>query len=300
MTVLSTENLVKILDMLPSRPSWVKVMKAIGATERLAFNWGARSTKAEREDDRASPFFLEWNGTWDWWHRHAARARTQNITLYESALRDECLNGRAVVVLGPDQKPIYRERAEYIGKSDEYVMFSEGLTNEKDVPRARLELDSRGRPVPLTKLEFPPAPVRLRVLEQDRRYVESKNIDMNVSGEVMHSKPLARLPGESRPDVARLRELAAMSPEERRAALGTSGVTLDAHGRRTIPQLAAPSHADAPDDASRGLRPAPQGYVAPPRKPEPERPSYARPPQRASDPDHYGDGTPPPGGFKVR
>jgi hypothetical protein len=297
MTHLTTDNLTKILDLLPSRPNWSKTMASIGAHERLAFNWGARSAKAEKDDDRASPFFLEWNGSWDFWHRHAARARIQNIALYEAQLRDEAMNGRETVVLGPDQKPVWRERAEYIGKSDEWIMISEGCS-EADVKWHRLEHDAKGRPLPLTKIEYPPAPVRLRILEQDKRYIESKNLDVNVSGEIAHSKPLARLPGEQRPDVEHLRALAAMSPEDRRAALGASGVALDEHGRRTIPRLAPPMDART-DDAGRGLRHPAPGYFAPPKKPPEPAPSYARPPQSSGD-DHYGSGTVSGGGYKVR
>jgi len=295
MTVLSTENLTKILDRLVSRPSWAKVMASIGASERLAFVWRAQSVTAAKDDDRSSPFFLEWRGAFDYWHNHAGRARVENIITYEAQIRDECVNGRETPVLGPDQRPIYRERPEYIGKSDEWVMLSEGCS-EGDVKFYRLEHDAKGHPVPLTKVEFPPAPVRLRVLEQDRRYVESKNLDVNVTGEIVHAKPLARLPGEQRPDVARLRELAAMTAEERRAALGASGVAMDANGRRALPLLAAPTDARA-DDAGHGLRHPAPGYVAPP-KPTPEpaaepRPSYARP-ERSMD--HTGRGEPGEGG----
>jgi hypothetical protein len=294
---LNERNLVLILNRLVDRPSWKKVMASIGASEATAFVWRAQSIKAAKENDRSSIFFLEWRGTWDFWHNHAGRSRMENIITYEASIRDEALNGREVAVLGPDQKPVYRERPEYIGRPDDFVMLSEGC-EPSEVPFFRLERDAKGRPIPLTKLEFPPAPVRLRILEQDRRYVERKNLDVQHSGEVAVAKPLQRLPGEQRPDVEHLRRLAAMTPEQRRAALGASRVPT------TLPQLSPAHHNDAPDDASRGMRPAPQGYTPPPAPapepaPEPPRPSYARPKERPYSEDHIGEGTPPPGGFRV-
>jgi hypothetical protein len=291
---LTTDNLTKILDRLVSRPSWKAVMGTIGASEGLAFQWRAKSIKAAQDNDRSTPFFLEWRGTWDFWHAHAGRARLENIITYEASIRDECLNGREVAVLGPDQKPIYKEAECYIGRDDEWIRLSEGLDMDADVKWYRLEHDANGRPIPLTKTEFPPAPVRLRVLEQDRRYIHKEQHDVAHSGEITVKPALQRLPGEARPDVAKLKALAAMSPEERRKALGASAVPLDAAGRRTLP-ASAPKMDDAPDDRGDGLRP-PQ--PTPQQPTQPTQPSYARPSQRL-DQSGRGEGVPPQGGFKV-
>ena len=240
---LSTANLVRVLDQLVTTPRWRAAMGRIGASEQLAFVWRAASVKAMADKDTSSPFFfVEFRGTWDYWHAHAGRARTENIITYEAHIRDQALNGIEHVVLGPDQRPVYRDNPRYIGRPDDYVMLSTGC-EPGEVARYQLELDAKGNPVPLTKVEQIPAPLRLRVLEQDRRYIEQKQIDQQVRMTTT-AKPFERLPGEERPDVARLRQLASMTPEQRRAEIGASAVPLNANGHRTMPPTGLPSGRD--------------------------------------------------------
>jgi hypothetical protein len=275
MAHLTTENLVKVLDALVTTPHWRKAMGVIRASEKLAFYWRAQSIKAAKDNDTSSIFFLEFRGTFDFWHAHAGRARTENIILHEATVRDQSLNGIEEPIFGPDQKPIWKEDPRFIGRDDAYVRATLGMADFEDVtPWHRLEHDASGNPIQLTKRTQIPAPLRLRVLEQDRRYVERKEHDVKIEGEIAVAKPLQRLPGEERPDVARLRALAALPPEKRREQMGASGVPLDAHGHRTMSVSTLP--------------------------PEPKpQPSYARPPQNL-DTAGTGRGEPPPGGFKVR
>jgi len=276
-TKQTTENLVKVLDALVATPHWRKAMMCIRASERTAFEWRAQCIKAMKEKDTSSIFWIEWRGTWDWWANHAGRARTENIILHEAAIRDQSLNGIEEPVFGPDQKPIYREDPRFIGRNDDYVREVLGMADFEDVtPWHRLEHDAAGNPVQLTKRTQIPAPLRLRVLEQDRRYIERKEIDTHVTGEIVTAKPLQRLPGEERPDVARLRALAALPADKRREEMGASGVPLNAHGQRTVSA----------------------GTLPPEPRPVP-RPSYARPMPNL-DTAGTGRGEPPPGGFKVR
>lgn len=300
MTHLTTANLTKILDRLVDRPSWKVAMKTIGASESLAFNWRSQSIKAAKENDRSSPFFLEWRGVFDFWHSHAGRARLENVILYESVIRDQAINGVEEVVLGPDQRPIYKENPLYVGRDDDFIRLSEGLDSGANVSWFRLERDAKGNPIPLTKRTQLPAPLRLRVLEQDARYVHREQHDVAVTGEITVAKPLQRLPGEHRPDIERLKQLARMSPDERRKAIGGSPVALDANGHRTIPKL-APKMNDQADDAGHGLRPGPEPFVRPqqPTPQEPPRPSYARPTTRLDKGEETGVGAPPPGGIRV-
>ncbi len=275
-------------------------MRTIGASESLAFNWRAQSMKAARDSDRSSPFFLEWRGSYDFWHCHAGRARTENIILYEAVIRDQALNEVEEVVHGPDQRVLYCERPEFVGRDDDYVRLVEGLDAGANVAWYRLEHDADGKPIPLTKRTQLPATLRQKVLEQDRNYIHREQHDVNVQGEITVQRPLQRLPGEAKPDVSRLRALAAMTPEERRKALGATAVPKDAAGRRTLPVM-APKMDDRPDDAGLGLKPSP--YVAPyipPPAPEPQpRPSYARPNPSLDRGEGIGPGDPPPGGMKV-
>ena len=222
---LSTANLVRVLDQLVTIPRWRAAMGRIGASEQLAFVWRAASVKAMADKDTSSIFFVEFRGTWDYWHAHAGRARTENIITYEAHIRDQALNGIEHVVLGPDQRPVYRDNPRYIGRPDDYVMLSTGC-EPGEVARYRLELDAKGNPVPLTKVEQIPDGSVPRVLEQDRRYIEQEQIDQQVR--MTTAKPFVRLPGEERPDAARLRH-ASMTPEQRRAEIGASAVPLNAN-----------------------------------------------------------------------
>jgi hypothetical protein len=299
---LNRANLTKILDGLIYRPSIKKAMGSIGASPQLMFQWATKSRNAERDSDRQSEFYIEWpveSGIFDFFHGHVARARVASLALYEAEVRDDCL-GREVPVLGPDQRPVYQLRPEYIGRDDFFVEISEGCT-PGDVPYYRLLRDDKGHPVPLTRIEMPPATVRVKVLEQLPNYIHREQHDVNVQGHVTVAPPLRRLPGEAPVDLPRLRELAALSPEERRRVLNASPVPRDANGLRTIPALPAPINRDQPDDQGHGLRPAAE-FVRPPQpKPTPPEPSYARRPvsEALDTGEQTGRGTVPPGGFRV-
>lgn len=296
MTHLTTDNLTKILDRLVDRPSWKKVMQSIGASEATAFVWRSASIKAAKDDDRSSPFFLEWRGAWDFWHCHAGRARTENIILYESVLRDQAINGIETAVLGPDQKPVYVEDPDLIGVSDEDLRNLRGRTH-------RYLLDAKGHPVPLMKTEQLPAPLRLRVLEQDKRYIHREERDVQVMGEMTVAKPLQRLPGETRPDLAKLRELAKLSAAERRDMLGAAAFPKDTKtGLVTRANTGAPRGDNRPDDGAELAKPSnPRMHEAPAVKtPDPPRPSYARPATHLDTAEGVGRGVVPAGGFRVR
>lgn len=115
-----------------------------------------------------------------------------------------------------------------------------------------------------------------------------------------HGNPVPRF--RLRKPLNDLKRLAAMTPEQRRAALGASAVPLDANGRRTLPQLAAPMGRDLPDDAGHGLKPGPTPFVRPqqPTPQQPARPSYARPQHRLDHGERVGEGGDvPPGRYSM-
>ena len=124
-------------------------------------------------------------------------------------VRDQSLNGIEEPVFGPDQKPVWKERAEYIGRSDQFIRDAEILAPDDDPTWYRLERDADGNPVQLTKRTKSPPRCASPCLKQDKRYIEQIQHDVNVTGEITVAKPLQRLPGEVRPDVAKLRALAA-------------------------------------------------------------------------------------------
>jgi hypothetical protein len=279
------KNLIKVLDILVSHPTWATAMKSIGASERQAYEWRAKSIAAQRANDTSSQFYIQWRDAFDFWHSHCGRARTENKISYEAKVRDQASNGIEEPVFGPDQKPVWKENPAYIGRPDSYVEFSEGCKPE-EVAWHRLEHDENGHPVQLTRRTQIPAPLRRAVLSAAHPdYRESLDVNVEHSGTVHVAKPLARLASEPRAGADELRRLAAMTPEHRREAIGASPYPKDQRGLRTIPQLAPPNE---PSD-----HPRERAEAAPP-----PRPAYAKP-IRSLDSAGTGRGEPPPGGFRV-
>jgi hypothetical protein len=301
---LNRENVTKVLDVLIYRPSWKNAMAKIGASEGLFYQWMTKSRKAESESDRASELFVEWpaeSGIHDWMHNHVGRARSASIALYSAAVMDESLNGREVPVIGPMGTQTYKLNERYLHRDDDFIRLSEGLDAGASVEWYRYEHTPDGRPVPLTRTEFPPATVRIKAIEQDPRFIHREQHTLKVSGHVIVASPLRRLPGEPPVDLPRLRELAALSPEERRRVLNASAVPKDARGLRTIPALPPPINRDQPDDQGHGLRPAAEFDRPPQPTPQQAQPSYARRPasEGFDKSEGTGTGTVPFGGMKV-
>jgi hypothetical protein len=293
---LSTANLQKVLDTLLSVSDWRKAMASIRASESLAFSWRAKCIEAQKANDTSSIFFVEWRGAYDWWINHCGRARTENIILYESVLRNQALHGIEIPVLDPaTQRPLFVEDPDLIDVSDEDLWNLYGR-------RHRYLLDDKKRPVPLTRTEQIPAPLRLRVLEQDRRYVARQEIESHVQVTAT-AKPFQRLPGEERPPgtLEKLKRLASMTAEQRREALGASAVPLDSTGRVTQVNRGVPLAIgdNRPDDGPELKKPPnPRAYQEPKLNP-PTRPSYARPSTALDRGEGTGRGEIPEGGMKV-
>jgi hypothetical protein len=293
---LSEKNLIKILDVLVSRPTWRVAMRSIGASERQAYEWRSKSIAAQKANDTSSPFYVVWRGTADFWHNHAGRARSEQLISYEASIRDQAANGIEEVVLGPDQKPIYRERPETIGRSDDYIRQMDGLGDWEEVDR--LERDAKGHPIPLTKVTQLPAPLRKAVLAQDPRYKETLDVAVQHSGTVHVSKAMERLASEPRPKFEDLRQLALMSPEERRAKLGAKAAPVNARGLVMRADLGVPRGDNRPDDGEEIAKPPnPRAYQVPRLNPPTPKP-YAKP-AKSLDQASTGRGEPPEGGMKV-
>ena len=298
-----------MLDILVERPTWAVAMKCIGGSERTAFNWRAESIAAQRENDRSSPFYLEWRGAWDYWHCHAGRSRAENKITYEALIRDQAANGIEEKIYGPDQKPIYREDPRFIGRDDDYVREVLGMADFEDVtPWHRLEHDADGNPIQLTRRVQLPAPLRKAVLAASHPdYREQLDVNVEHSGVVQVSKPLERLASEPRADVSELRRLAAMTPEQRRKELGASNYPKNPQTSLVIRAQtgAGPSSDDRPDHI-REQQPVPppvnpRMYEAPAlNPPNAPRPSYAKPTKSLDTGERTGRGVPPEGGFRVR
>jgi hypothetical protein len=284
--ILTNANLVKVLDILVERPTWSVAMKCVGGSERTAFVWRAKCRTAMKENDQSSPFWMEWRETFDWWINHAGRARSENKITYEALVRDQAANGIEEPIFGPDQKPVWKENPRYLHRSDDYIRFSEGLDDDADVAWFRIEHDADGNPVQLTKRVSIPAPLRKAVLAASHPdYKETLDVNVEHHGTVHVAKPLQRLASEPRAGADELRRLASMTPEQRREAIGASPYPKDAHGLRTIPQLAPPPE--------RSDHPREREEAAPPR------PAYAKPIKSLDTGERIGRGEIPEGGMKM-
>lgn len=286
---LTLANLIKTCEVASLNAPYSAIMKSVGASENLCYHWRTQSLAAERAGEKENCiWWFEWRqGQWGYWHHKISQARIDFITGYEADLRHECRYGREEVVLGPDQQVVFKLDPKLIGV-DEGAFALLGIDH-------RYLLDDDGMPIPLTKTVFPPPAIRLRILEQDKRYLATQSVDVNLRAQVVHtSQPMQRLPSE-RADLVELRRLAKIPP--------THPFPLDAHGNRTIPQLTAP-HSDDRSDHVRDQQPIPppvnpRMYEAPPlNPPNAPKPSYAKP-TLALDQASTGRGSPPDGGFKV-
>ncbi len=305
---ITEKNLTKVLDILVERPTWAVAMKCIGASERTAYEWRAKSIAAQKENDRSSPFYIMWRDAFDFWHCHAGRARAENKISYEALVRDQAANGVEEPIFGPDQKPVWKERPEYIGRSDQFIRDMEILAPDDDVAWYRLEHDADGNPIQLTRRVQLPAPLRKAVLAASHPdYRETLDVNVEHSGTVHVARPLERLASEPRADVAELRRLAAMTPEQRRKELGASNYPKNPQTGLVIRAAtgAGPTTDNRPDHIreQQPVEPPPnhrayqEPELNPPNRPAP---SYAKPQKNLDSGERIGRGEPPSGGFKVR
>jgi hypothetical protein len=288
MQILTTVNLAKVLDTLVEQPVWDIAMRSVGGRERTAFEWRSKCIRAMKENDLSSPFWMEWRGVFDWWTSHCGRARAEHKISTEATIRSQAKDGIEEKVFGPDQKPVWKECEHYLHRSDDYIRWSEGLDADADVAWFRIEHTPDGSPVQLTKRTQIPAPLRKAVLAASHPdYRETLDVNVEHSGTVHVAKPLARLASEPRAGADELRRLASMSPEQRRAAIGASQYPKDAHGLRTIPQLAPPpERSDHPRERAEAAQ-------------TPPRPAYAKPVKNLDRGEGIGRGEVPDGGMKI-
>lgn len=302
MSVFCQELLVRLADLMGSLASFREIAAACGISESSLYKWRAACERDRKANDLSSPYLIAFRGETMWWTEACAMARAEHLCSAESVIRAQAVDGIKHPVRDANQQIVYAKDPRFIGRSDDWVMLDTGC-DAADVEWHRLLKGPDGLPVPETRVEQVPAPIRLAVLRAaDPSYREHTVSDVNVSAEIVHTqKPMLRKPNEPAVNVEELRALARMSPEQRRAKLGASPYPLDQHGRRAMPMLSPPLTRDQPDDAGNGLRPVPE-FVRPQQPASPVltegKPSYAKP-SKNLDHSGVGVGTPPPGGFKV-
>jgi hypothetical protein len=303
MTKLILPNLIRTCEVASINAPYKAIMASIGASEGLAYHWRTLSMAAEKRDERDSIWFFEWRtGQFSFWHRKIAQARVDFIQGYEAELRMECRFGRTEVVLGPTQEPVPQLDPQYLGETDEFIELCEGTAHSPGWYRILRDEDQQ--PVYLTKQIFPAPAIRLRILEQDRRYLQTQNLNVDVQTNVVHTpQPLQRRADENKVNLPELRRIASLSPEARRAELNASAFPKNAQGLVVHANVGAPRGDDRSDHIKDqqpiAPPPNPRMYEAPLNSAEgAAKPSYAKP-SASLDQSSRGRGVPPSGGFRV-
>ena len=309
MTHLTEENLNKICDYLIDDANYRAAAASVGISELAFYNWRTRCQQDRKKNDTTSPFYICRGGEWQWWDAAVEQSRREFFLSYEATVRGQAKSGIVVPVRGPTQEVIFRKDPRFIGRSDSHIREVLGMGDWEPVEEWHRYLkDDDGHPVPEVKVEQIPAQLRLRVLEAaDPRYrpTSHQSVDVNLQGSVVHTAaPLQRKPNEPRADLAELRALAKLSPEERRKQFGATAHPMDKAGRRQIPKLSPPvvERSDHPQEQPYIAPPnAPQPYTPPPKPPvsDPGVPSYAKPSKNLDTGERIGHGDPPPGGMRV-
>ena len=305
--ILSTKNLVKIVDLLISDPTWSRVAKCVGASERVVMYWRNKCLKAKAAGDMSSIFWLEYRGQMGWWTDLVANSRRENLIIAEAKLRSQSQDGIEELVFDSTMHPVWKENPKYVGRSLDFIRNAEGLGDwepDEDVEWYRYLHDAEGNVQQLTRVVQVPVPLRKALLVASHSdYKESISVDVAHSGSVVHVQtPLQRLASEPRADIAELRRIAALSPEARRLEFNGSAFPKDARGLVVHADTGAGRVLDERSDHIREQQPVapppnPRAYYEAPLNPPQgaPRPSYAKP-NKSLDQAGYGRGVPPPGG----
>lgn len=290
MTILSEENMVRVLDMLCTNPSPTKAARAIGGGDKLIWQWGTKSAAKEAMNVpiEESGFGVRWpdpDAPPIWFH-HAFQ---QASRIFFSLASMEHM-----ALIGPDagHKRVARDGSGRIQfkvdlKAASDAMRMDDVTWELcygDRPKTDIfERDENGCLIPDTFTEPLPAQLRIHLL---RSLLPSQfNPEQRSTSEVIHNGGVLVI-GEHKPEKPASALRADL--ETRLAAIRANGPK---HGKPSHPveimgRDSGPTERvsnTAGDDAARPLDQHPRAYQAPAALPAPkqEAPTDFRRPTRA-------------------
>lgn len=192
---LNEANLLAIIDQLTVRASWAVAAATIGAREGTMYDWLAKSRKAEAVRDESSPFFITWRDEANYWHRHCARARKDNLLSLSALIADQLKCGHEEICYDPSTgRPMPALDPQYLGVSDA-EMLDQFLDPVRD--RWLWRCDENGNRIEpqwqVRKVEMAASlkAVALRGL-LPRTFGEKAEVNMNVNGAVTHILEPAR------------------------------------------------------------------------------------------------------------
>ena len=120
---LSEQNLLAIVEQLTVRASWAVAAATIGASEALMYQYLDKSRKAEAVRDESSPFYITWRDEANYWHRHCARARKDNLLSLSALVADQLKCGHEEVCFDPSSgHPIQKLNEKYLHRDDAWFI----------------------------------------------------------------------------------------------------------------------------------------------------------------------------------
>jgi hypothetical protein len=204
MTILSEENMVRVLDMLCTNPSPTRAARAIGGADKLIWQWGTKSAAkaAMNVPIEESGFGVHWpdpDGPLVWFHeafQQASRIFFSLASMEHSAL------------IGPDagHKRVARDGSGRIQFKVDLKVASDAMRMDDvtwelcygDRPKTDIfERDENGCLIPDTFTEPLPAQLRIHLL---RSLLPSQfNPESRTTSEVIHAGGVLVV-GEHKPD----------------------------------------------------------------------------------------------------
>jgi hypothetical protein len=177
MTILSTEALTTILNTLVENPRWSAAAKAVGCTERTCFAFvaGSRNAAKQNPPDTASVYFLEFMGTFDFFHIHCATSRRLQLIRLEGIVRAEAAAGTQEPVLDSNHRQVWLEDAAAVAFWKDDAQAAKDIGGLEDFPFAH---DSTGARIPLMRSIPMAATLRGKVLEQISSYTPHSTVDI--------------------------------------------------------------------------------------------------------------------------
>lgn len=308
MSLLSQENMRKVLDRLIERPSIAAATRSILASNsKVLFVW-CRNAARDREDGvDDSPYLVrDWPAEGDatWFDKGVKQTRVMHALTLDSDERDSLSNSERYVFDGSGKlswTPDPKVAADALSM-DEFDWIAEyGARDRSDIWKR----DENGALIPLKVKESQPAQMRihaLRALLADLwNPPERREVDNRLSGGgvlVLHGakSPQPRQPSELETDLRqRLAAIRASGPKNPKP----SGAPNFGNGGKSS------AAADPPEKVSQASTETPPPHV--PDYPRPHTEAPAAPPVDYSRRRHddaggqasTGPGKPPPGGFSL-
>ena len=296
MSLLSQENMRKILDRLIERPSIAQATRAIlGSNSKILYVW-CRNAASDRENgvDDSQYLVRDWPGEGDatWFDKGIKQTRVMHALNLDSDERDTLSHSERYVIEGGkiQWEPDPKVAADAISM-DEFDWLAEyGTRDRSDIWKR----DANGALIPLTVRQEQPAQMRIHALrslladlwnpperrETDNRHSLTGALVIGARKELPQREP-SPLETDLRARLAAIR-----ANPDRPSARPSAPVEVMGRGDQGPRENVSQPSNEAPPD----IRNHPRAYEAPAPQPKPEAPpvDYRRPTKRLDAQDRGG------------